>query len=216
LQSTIDLPLILSGDNVIELRWWVDASYGVHSDMKGHTGGTLTLGNGSMYSTSTKQKLVTRSSTESEVAGVYDVLPQILWTANFIRDQGYPVDTSILYQDNRSAILLGTNGRQSSSKGTRHMNIRYFYIKDNIDAKEIKIEYCPTDEMLADFFTKALQGTKFRLMRDRVMNVDQNSKYHSGQRSVLNIDDDDIDTGIDLNTCTGTSTGTTDVEVSNV
>jgi Reverse transcriptase (RNA-dependent DNA polymerase) len=193
LQSTIDLPLILSGDNAIELRWWVDASYGVHGDMKGHTGGTLTMGAGSIYSTSTKQKMVTRSSTESEVVGVYDVLPQMLWTANFIRDQGYSVITSVLYQDNQSAMLLETNGRKSSTKRTRHMNIRYFYIKDNVDRKEIKIEYCATDKMLADFFTKALQGLKFCVMRDRIMNIDHSSKYHSGHRSVLKNDSMDND-----------------------
>ena len=64
LQSTKDLSLILSADGSGLLRWWVDASYGVHMDMKGHTGGNMSMGKGSVYTTANKQKLVTRSSTE--------------------------------------------------------------------------------------------------------------------------------------------------------
>ena len=61
LQSTKDLSLILSADGSGLLRWWVDASYGVHMDMKGHTGGNMSMGKGSVYTTANKQKLVTRS-----------------------------------------------------------------------------------------------------------------------------------------------------------
>ena len=57
------------------VRWWIDASYAVHEDMKGHTGATLSLGKGAIYSRSWKQRLVSWSSTESELIGVYDVLP---------------------------------------------------------------------------------------------------------------------------------------------
>jgi hypothetical protein len=67
LQSTIDLPLVLSADGTGIPQWHIDASYAVHVDMKSHTGGAMTLGKGSMYSTSVKQKLMTRSSTEAEV-----------------------------------------------------------------------------------------------------------------------------------------------------
>ena len=55
------------------MPWWVDAS--LHNDMKGHTGGTMSMGHGSIYSSSTKQKLVSRSSTEAELIGVYDIMP---------------------------------------------------------------------------------------------------------------------------------------------
>ncbi|MDG7001629.1 MAG: hypothetical protein JRN15_21230, partial [Nitrososphaerota archaeon] len=92
LRGTIDLPLRLCGDGSGTIRWWVDASYAVHADMKGHTGGTLSLGRGSVYSTSTKQKLVARSSTESEVIGVHDVMPQTIWTNYFLQAQGVNVE----------------------------------------------------------------------------------------------------------------------------
>jgi hypothetical protein len=156
LQSTVDLDLCLSADSMDEIHWSVDASFAVHPNMRGHTGGTMSLGKGAVYSTSTKQKLVARSSTESEIIGVHDVMPQLLWTAYFLKAQGVAVNDSVLYQDNMSSILLETNGRASASKRSRHMNIRYFFVKDRVDSKEVRIEYCPTEDMVADYFTKAV------------------------------------------------------------
>ena len=70
--------LVLGKDDTDSVRWWIDALYTVHPNMRGHTGATMTMDNGLVYSGSWKQKLVTRSSMESEVVRVYDVLPQIL------------------------------------------------------------------------------------------------------------------------------------------
>ena len=69
------------------------------------------------------------------------------------------------------------------------MNIQFFFIKDHVDSKEIWIEYCPTGDMIADFFTKLLQGRQFYNLQDQVMNVGLSSKYHSDHRSVLREDD---------------------------
>ena len=76
-----------------------------------------------------------------------------------------------MYQDNQSAILLENNGRASSSRRIKHLNIRYFFITDFIKKVELKIEYCPTDYMVADFFTKPLQGKKFIQFRKIIMNM---------------------------------------------
>ena len=76
LRHTLYLCLVLGKDTSDSIRWWIDASFAVHPDMRGHTGATMSMGKGSVFSGSWKQKLVTRSSTESEVVGVYDVLPQ--------------------------------------------------------------------------------------------------------------------------------------------
>jgi hypothetical protein len=210
LDSTTNLPLVLASDDTGRIFWWVDASYAVHTDMKSHTGGTMSLGKGSIYSTSTKQKLVTRSSTEAEVVGVHDVMPQLIWTANFLEGQGICIDESVLYQDNTSSILLEKNGRHSSTKRTRHMNIQFFFIKDQVDSKRVKIEHCPTAEMLADFFTKTLQGTQFHKLRDHILNIVPSSTHHSSnscQRSVLKPTD-----GVMLDDVTSTSEDTSTVE----
>ena len=134
----------------------IDASYAIHPDMKSHTGGSMTLGKGMIYNTSIKQKLNVKSSTEAELVGVDDVLAQVLWTNHFLEAQGFNTSDTVVYQDNKSAILLEKNGRMSSTKRTKHINVRYFFIKDKADRKELSIKYCPTDDMVADFFTKPL------------------------------------------------------------
>ena len=65
LRKTQDNVLTLSADNMRIIKWWVDGSYAVHGDYKSHTGGTMSMGTGALYSTSKKQKLNTTSSTEA-------------------------------------------------------------------------------------------------------------------------------------------------------
>ena len=105
--------------------------------MRSHTGGVLSLGKGTLYAMSTRQKINTKSSMEAELVGVDEALPNIIWTKNFLEAQGCTVDDNVVYQDNQSAILLEKNGRRSSGKRTRHINIRYFYITDQINNKQI-------------------------------------------------------------------------------
>ena len=153
--------------------------------MKGHTGGVLSLGKGAVYGTSTRHRLNSRSSTESELIAVADVMPQVLWSRYYLEAQGYDVTDNVVFQDNKSAILLEKNGRASSSKRTRHINIRYFFVKDRIAAGELSVEFCPTLEMVGDFFTKPLQGTPFRKFRDFIMNANPTIDYSQDPRSVL-------------------------------
>jgi hypothetical protein len=170
LRNTLHMMLTLERNNLHGIEWWIDASYGCHNDMRSQTGGIMTMGKGATYATSVRQKINTRSSTEAELVAVNDVLPQVIWTRNFLQHQGLEIFNNTLYQDNRSAILLEKNGRGSSSKRTRHIDIRYFFIKDRVDKQEITIEYCATEKMLADFLTKPLQGRLFNQARDTIMN----------------------------------------------
>ena len=167
--GTLDLVLTLSIDKFNIIKWWVDSSYAPHIDCKSHTGGTMSLGKGSIYSTSCKQKINARSSTEAELIGVNDVLGQIIWSRNFLTDQGYNIESSIIYQDNKSAMLLEKNGVMSSSKRTKHINVRYYFIKDYVDRNEVHIIHCPMEDMIGDYFTKPLQGSQFVKFRDMIM-----------------------------------------------
>ena len=91
IRGTIDLPLTLSANGTGMLNFYVDGSYGLHPNMKGHSGGGLSMGTGSPISSSTKQKLNTRSLTESEIVGVDDFMLSIIWTRNFLNAQEYDV-----------------------------------------------------------------------------------------------------------------------------
>ena len=171
LRVTRDLPLILGADGSGVLSWYVDASFAVHPDMRGHTGGAMTMGRGYPLDTSTKHKLNSRNSTESEIIAVNNLIPQILWMRLFMKAQGNKVRDNILYQDNKSAVLLETNGRASSSKRTKHINIRYYYVADRVAKGDLRIVWCPTDKMIADFLTKPLQGKAFVEFRNLLMGV---------------------------------------------
>ena len=61
------------------------------------------------------------------------------------------------------------NGRNSCTGNSRHINIRYFFVKDRVDKGEVRVEYCPTLQMLGDFFTKPLQGALYIKFRDVIM-----------------------------------------------
>jgi hypothetical protein len=105
---------------------------------------------------STKQKLNTRSSTETEIVGADDFKPAICWTRYFMKAQGYGVKDNVLFRDNKSSILLEKNGKALSSKHTKHINIRYFFITDCVKNEEVSVVWCPTGDMIGDFATKPL------------------------------------------------------------
>jgi hypothetical protein len=113
----------------------------------------------------------TRSSTEAELVAADEVVGPMLWTKWFLQAQGYPVCGNTLYQDNRSAMLLESNGRQSAGKRSRHLNIRMFFLTDQVQKGNITIEYCPTDAMTGDYMTKPLHGKKFSSFRSVIMNL---------------------------------------------
>ena len=112
-----------------------------------------------------KHKSNVKSSTEAETVGASDYLPHTLWVMMFLEAQGFPIRESYLEQDNEIAIKMEKNGRLSAGPTSRHINIRYFWIKDRVKDANITIRHCPTLLMLADFFTKPLQGALFRLFK---------------------------------------------------
>ena len=171
LKGSIQMRLTLAADSMTILKTWIDASYAPHHDMRSHTGGCSSFGTGTTMTKSSKQKLNTKSSTEAELIGVSDVLPYNLWTIYFLKEQGYEVKKNIIFQDNQSAIRLEKNGRRSTGIKSKHINIRFFWVKDCADREDINIIYCSTYRMLTDFLTKPLQGKLFRIFWDVIMGI---------------------------------------------
>eukprot|EP00975_Prorocentrum_lima_P005592 1214074-Prorocentrum_lima.AAC.1 len=158
LHGTRELGLTLCGSKGMTITSFIDASYAINNDGKGQTGVVISVGKGAIYSRSSKQKIVAKSSTEAELIGVSDGLSQVIWTQHFLHEQGFGKGgPAVLYQDNKSTIVLAERGRSNAGR-TRHVAIRYFFVKDKIDNNEVKIKYLPTDKMIADFYTKPLQG----------------------------------------------------------
>ena len=76
--------------------------------------------------------------------------------------------TPELMQDNMSTIKLAEKGRSTSDR-TRHIKIRYYFVNQFLENGEMKVKYCPTDEMIADILTKPLQGEKFRSLAMKLL-----------------------------------------------
>jgi hypothetical protein len=161
--------------NLGRSKAYVDAAFAVHPEKKSHSGMLITLGIGCVYVSSTKQKLVTLSSTEAEVVGVSDAVTHIIWTDDWLKNQGYfsGVGTSEVHriaptvdlmQDNMSAITLLSKGKSRQSR-LRHVHIRHFFIKDRVESGDVAVHYCPTEEMIADVLTKPLARALFEKFR---------------------------------------------------
>ena len=112
---TPNMPMVLSRDGSGVIQWWVDGSHATHTNLHGHMGGCMSLSQGMIVMLSLKQKLNTRSSTETKLVATDDTMPLLLWANNFLQSQKYDFKGTILYQDNQSAILLERIGHLSSS-----------------------------------------------------------------------------------------------------
>ncbi len=156
------LKLTLSAESLSIFHCYVDASHQIHDDCCGHTGAILTFGAGAITSSLNKQKLNTKSSTESKLVAMYDKLGDILWTRHFLEAQDYMISANIVFQDNMSNLSLEKNGYISNSKQTKHIMAKYFFIQHNYQMGKINLCYHPTtDNMWADILTKSLHGSNF-------------------------------------------------------
>ena len=119
--------------------------------MKGHTSGLVSLGRGTIHNKLSKQKINTKSSTESEVVDASDFIPWTIWLKRILQELGYGMKRTLLYQDNESTIKMEKNGLKSCEDKSRHINIRYFSIKDVLEREGIDLEHCGTESMIAVF-----------------------------------------------------------------
>jgi hypothetical protein len=149
---------------------FADASYGVHSDGRSQSADSFTLGTGSIYSSSTKQKITTKSSSEAELVAASDTSGRLLAFRNYLISRKYITSPAVLGQDNLATKQMLEKGI-SSSKRTRHLNIRYFFVKDYVEEKQLNVSYISTNDMIADVLTKPIQGKQFQRLRDKLLGL---------------------------------------------
>ena len=171
LKKTIDYKLCFSPKS-ITLHYWIDAAYGSHDDGRGHSGLMATIGltNAPVWVRSAKQKLVARSSTESELVALDEGCLHLLWFRLILEFLGYPQQPAVIAQDNKSTIVVCESGHSRSGR-IKHMSIRFFFIKSLIDSGKIRLKYVPTRDMIADILTKPLVGSMFSILRDKLLNM---------------------------------------------
>ena len=126
--------------------------------MRSHTGAMLTFGRGAVFSLSNTQQVNSKSSTVAEIIGVDDAMNFVMWVKLFIEQQvvylpiklvikKLGVKPSVLQQDNTGNICLEANGKRSSTKRTRHINIRYFYVTNKVRSGDVVIVYHLTGKL---------------------------------------------------------------------
>ena len=142
LSNTLDQKLLLKIGARMQVRAYVDSSFGTYQDGKSVTGTIIFLGEAPVYFKSSKQKIVTRSSTEAELIGISDALSQILWMREYVLHQNIVVGPVILFQDNKSTIFLASKGDQPVNA---HITLRLDIFSSHTTFKQMKLllSTCP-------------------------------------------------------------------------
>lgn len=160
LKGTVKWGVRFRHDGALEPRVYSDAAFLIHEDAVSRTGVLIMIAGGVVYSTSSKQKMVTKSSAESELVALCEGATQTIITRRFMAHQGYTLGPSVMLEDNMATITLVQAGKPTSQR-TKHINLRYFFIKQHLDSGELVLEHCNTKNMLADMLTKPIVGSQF-------------------------------------------------------
>jgi hypothetical protein len=164
--KTKDLTLNFNGSLGINFHVMVDSSYASHIDRKSHYGISVHMNSksGSCISISKKGTILALSSTEAEYIGMYEASKIIMWLRQLLTELGYPPPhPTILYEDNKSAIHIVENGNDKGR--TKHMDVRCHLIRDLVTSGVTKVQYMPTESMVADILTKPLDPKIFHKLQ---------------------------------------------------
>ena len=161
--GTCDYGLFYSKESNLSLAGFSDSDWaGNADDRKSTTGGCFYVGANLVAWMSKKQNYVSLSTTEVEYIAVGSCCSQLLWMKKVLIDYGISQDTMVVYYDNSSAIDISKNPVQHSK--TKHIEIRYHFIRDLVERKIVCLEYILTERQNADIFTKPLDRSKFETL----------------------------------------------------
>ena len=151
----------LSKGGKVKMSAFVDASYGTHHDGTSRTGIFIFMAGACICGWTHRQKLIVISSTEAEIVAFSEGNRHIIWVRRWLRACGFDTtDATVVHQDNQACITL-MNGEGSPKNRTKHMDIRYFFVREHIKSGDIRLVYTPTKEMIADLLTKPVTGSLF-------------------------------------------------------
>lgn len=168
IQGTADLGIVFSGGADLKPAIYADASFMAHSDARSRSGVLMMICGGPIGAYSTRQSLVTRSSTEAELVALETAITDATWLHQLIEIQTGKKIVIDVYQDNRSVLDLVAAGKPTSHR-SRHIAMKYFRVCDCIEAGIMKLHWVCTQDMLADVLTKALGKRVFCDISGRVV-----------------------------------------------
>ena len=148
--------LVFKADNDMLLKGWSDASYANNADCKSTSGYHFKIGESPISWSARKQNVVALSTTESETIGLTYAAQEAIWLKELFAELGFPQQSVEIFEDNQACIKLAMNPQQHSR--TKHIAVRYFFIRQHLEQGTMRLSYCPTKDQLADVFTKILAG----------------------------------------------------------
>ena len=167
LSGTRDLFITLGGRNTL-LVGYADSDYATDvSTRRSVSGSYITIGGGPVAWASRIQPCVTLSTVEAEYVSLSSTAQDMVWLRTLLRDLGFPQTLpSTIFEDNQGAIALAEGVK--FSRKSKHIDVRFHFIRQQIEVGNIQLKYCPSQEMLADIFTKALPSSTFTLLRNQI------------------------------------------------
>ena len=164
LQGTPDFGLWFSSSSGLGVRGFADSDFGgCRIDHKSTSGTCHFLGTSLISWSSRKQSSVAQSTTEAEYVAAASSCSQILWISSTLQDFGIFISSVPLFCDNTSAISIAKNPVQHSR--TKHIELRYHFIRDHVEKGDIELLYVDTEHQLADIFTTPLDVSRFASLR---------------------------------------------------
>jgi len=166
IRGTSEYYICYTGGGNTNVNTYVDASFLTHKDAKSRTGIIIMINNAPVYASSSKQKMVSLSSTEAELIGLSGAARLAVATYEFLKHQGVNVINNI-HEDNLSTISLVETG--NTSNRTKHINMKYFYVHELLKHGKVNLLHCASKDMIADLLTKPLSGSKYTHLREKFL-----------------------------------------------
>ena len=165
LKGNMDLGITYEKNEIDKCLRHCDADFaGDFSDRKSTSGFCFSLGSGLVSWKSCKQSCVALSTAEAEYVSLSLAAQEAMWLRKLLLDLNFCNDEPILiFEDNQSTICLAKSNRNHSR--SKHIDVKFNFIRDVINDRKILVEYCPTNDMVADIFTKGLSAERFNKLR---------------------------------------------------
>ena len=167
IKGTLDYGLQFEaiGNGKISLTGYADADWGGDLiNRKSTSGYAFKLGSSTISWRSKRQSVVALSSTEAEYVALCMASQEAIWLRNLLDNMNFKQEEStVIYEDNQGAIALAKNPKNHSR--AKHIDVKYHYIRQAVEEKNIKLIYCSTENMIADILTKGLPKLKFEQLR---------------------------------------------------
>ena len=166
LNGTIDFGIMYSKKHSIDYKGFSDSDWaGDQTDRKSTSGYCFQFSGGVISWRSSKQNCVALSTAEAEYVALAGATQEAIWLSRLLREMRVEINEPIvIFEDNQAAISISNN--PTHHPRTKHIDIKYHFVRNAVLNNEITLKYCPTNNMLADIFTKSLSADKFCFLRN--------------------------------------------------